>query len=331
MRLSVSVVVICYNEEENIGGCLSSILEQDCPKEFFEVIVVDGGSIDNTHTIVSTQVKECSALRLVCEKKRGAAAARNRGVKEASSELVAFIDADCVAPSDWLTSLISRFEKESVRDPAIVAVGGANIPPPDSKPFIIAVSVALNTYIGSFNSPQGRRFGRNRYVNSLANLNVVYKKNAIQDVGGYDENLMSDAEDAELNHRLKKAGWKLLFVPEIVVFHRFRSSFWSWFKNMFRYGRGRARLLKRYPEMWRPCFILPPLFLIAITSGLLAVFHPLFFLPYLYFPLIMIISFCLCKKAERYDLVLFVSMVFVAQHFGYALGETYGLLSKRIK
>ena len=329
--MDVSIIVPCFNEEKNIGDCLKSLVSLNYQYGSREIIVVDGGSNDHTQSIIRDLQRIHEKIILVVEPKKGVAAGRNAGVKTAKYDYVALIDADCEAPSNWLTILVKNYLKITKINDKVIAVGGANNPPANSSKFLKAIGVALDSYFGSFSSPQGRQFKVNRYVASLASLNVLYKKRAIVDIGYYDESLFSEAEDADLNYRLSLSGCKLIFIPESFVLHKLRPTPKTWLTNMFRYGKGRARLLKRYPGMWQLNFTLPILFILAMVSVIFSPANKIFLLPLLYFLIIMLFSFSVCFKRRNLSIVFYVMAVYVVQHFGYAIGEVYGLLNPRVK
>ena len=320
--MDVSVVVTCYNEENNIRECLSSLVNQTYAAGEYEVVVADGGSKDDTQRIVKEFERRHPNVRLVIEPKKGTAVGRNAGVKASRYDYVAFIDADCEAPADWLTILVKHYLEIFAKDQKVVAVGGSNIPPKNASTFVRAIGVALDSYIGSFGSVQGRRFRAPRYVSSLSNLNVLYSKKRLAEVGYYDESLASEAEDADMNFRLYSSGHRFLFIPGSFVWHKMRPTPMTWLKNMFRYGKGRARLLKRYPQMWALSFVLPIVFILSIGSILFAPLFKIFYLPALYFQII---------KKHTPTLVFHVMFVYLIQHFGYAAGEVYGLLHPQIR
>jgi GT2 family glycosyltransferase len=329
--MDISIVIASFNEEKNIRACLETLVNQNYRDGQYEIVVSDGGSKDHTQSIVKEFGMKYPNVRLVIETKNGTAAGRNAGITAAVYDYIAFIDADCEAPEDWLTMLAGSYRTLREKDPNVVAVGGANIPPEDSKSFLRAIGVALDSFAGSFNSAQGRIFMETVYVPSLPNLNVLYNKRAIVQAGYYDESLVSEAEDADMNFRLSSAGWKFVFVPGSYVWHKMRPTPMTWLRNMFRYGKGRARLLKRYPEMWSVSFLLPLFFAAGISSILLAPLNSLFFLPALYFPLLFLFSVFQSFKKRFPGLVLHVMSVYMIQHFGYAAGEVFGLLHPRVR
>jgi glycosyltransferase involved in cell wall biosynthesis len=101
--IHISVVVPLYNSERYIAKCVEELLSQDYPVEHYEIVMVDNNSTD----ISSEIVRRYSRVKLISEKKQGAYAARNRGVREARGEIIAFTDADCVPSRDWLKEIES--------------------------------------------------------------------------------------------------------------------------------------------------------------------------------------------------------------------------------
>ncbi|MGE5443329.1 MAG: glycosyltransferase [Ignavibacteriales bacterium] len=99
--IHISVVVPFYNSERYISECIESLLSQKYPMENYEIIMVDNNSTDASADIV----RRYSQVKLVSEKRQGAYAARNRGLKEAKGEVIAFTDPDCVPSSDWLKEI----------------------------------------------------------------------------------------------------------------------------------------------------------------------------------------------------------------------------------
>ena len=110
--MKVSVVIPALNEEKNIGKCLESLKNQK--EKPYEIIVVDNYSIDKT-----AQIAKSFGAKVIKEKKRGISYARNRGFNSAKGDIIARIDADTVAPSDWIIRI-----KKDLKDVNTVAVTG---------------------------------------------------------------------------------------------------------------------------------------------------------------------------------------------------------------
>ena len=327
----VSVIITCFNEEKNIQECLNTLVNQTYAYDKYEIIVADGGSKDGTQSIVKEFMQAYRKINLIVEPKKGTAAGRNAGIKAAKHDYIAFIDADCEAPRNWLETLVEQYQNIQLTDKKVIAVGGTNIPPENADSFLLAIGVALDSYLGSFGSVQGRQFKKPKHVSSLSNLNVLYDKQKIIDIGYYDESLISEAEDADINFKLFSAGNRFLFIPYSFVWHKMHPTPKAWLANMFRYGKGRARLLKRYPQMWAVSFALPLLFIAAIFSLFFTPFCNFFTLSAIYFPVLLCFSLYICIKKRHPELVLHVMLVYLIQHFGYAAGEVYGLLYTKVK
>ena len=328
--LNVSVLIPCYNEEGNIGGCLESLMNQDY-KGVFEIVVVDNGSKDQSQQIITRFTEKHPNIRLVIEPKKGTSVVRNTGVKNAKYDYIGFIDADCEAPPDWLSLLVNNYCSIKSKQPEVIAVGGRNIAPVKGSRFVKAIEIVLDSFPGSFNSIQGRQYTESKPVSSLSPTNAFYEKEKIIAAGYFDETLKSEAEDAEINYRLFNSGHKFYFVPDSYVWHKMRATAKTWFKNMFRYGKGRARLLKRYPEMWSISYVLPLLFLTSILSVGLSYISPLFLAPLSYFLLVIVLSIHQAGKKKVISLLGHIMLVYTIQHFGYALGEMYGLINPKVK
>ena len=157
-ELNISVVVICCNEEEFIEECLASLASQDYPSSLFEVLIIENGSIDNTRELIKSFIKNYTNMHLIVSDVCGIAVNRNRGISEANSKYVAFIDADCTAERDWLSSLVNVFQEESINNNLIAAIGGPNILPLRANFFREALSLSVSNYWGNSGSLQGAIF-----------------------------------------------------------------------------------------------------------------------------------------------------------------------------
>ena len=127
----VSVIVCAYNGERTIDRCLASLETLNYPN--YEVVVVNDGSTDGTREIA----ERYAYIRLINQENQGLSAARNVGLRAARGDIIAYTDCDCMADPDWLTHLVARFLSSDFG-----AVGGPNLPPPDSS--LVANCVAVS-------------------------------------------------------------------------------------------------------------------------------------------------------------------------------------------
>jgi cellulose synthase/poly-beta-1,6-N-acetylglucosamine synthase-like glycosyltransferase len=331
--LGCSVVVVAYNEEWTISDCLRSLIAQDYPKESFEIIVVDGCSEDQTPDIVRGFMNKEPGVtvRLVSNPKRTIASNRNMGIREASFEYVAFTDADCISPPDWLKKLSSGFQYNAEKC-QLAAVGGGNRSDETLGKISLAIGFAFQSYISGLGTVQTRGPKTIASVDSLACLNVMYKRERLLSVGGFNEHLKNMGEDWDLNYRLRKEGWQLLYLPDTDVIHKMRKDWKHFVRQMFRYGEGRAKLLNLHRESWSLQYVLPLVFVIGMIISLAAgiMFQSIYFtLPVLYLIIIAGAAFHQSFLSKRLDLWFGVVFAFVIIHFGYGFGEWYGVLSKK--
>lgn len=315
--MDISVLILTHNEEKNIEDCLASVLKQK-PDGDWEIIVVDGKSQDNTINIINKTKKNSDRLRLITNDKKQIAAGRNLGIQASRYPFVAFTDADCVVPQNWLKILSAEYQRLSFADPQIAGVGGGNIPADSSSRFSRALAVYLDSFLGSFNSVQGRNFEQVKQVASLACLNVLYKKKMLIECGLFDERLGNVVEDADINFRLKEKGHSLYFVPHLAVSHKMPLSFMGWLGKMNFYGRGRAQFLCKHNDYHNLFFALPLFFVLSMLVWPLGFLCPVFFFTLLYFPFIFLYAGSVALRKNKFLLFPLILAIFIATHFVYA-------------
>ncbi|MCD4681346.1 MAG: glycosyltransferase [Bacteroidales bacterium] len=124
LRLKISVIIAAKNEEDNIGNCLNDLINQDYPKELFEVIIVDDCSTDNTYSITKSFIEANSAevpkITLIKSDKwdqliAGKKEAIRSGVNISSGEIIITSDADCRFKSKWLSIISDYFENNDIK------------------------------------------------------------------------------------------------------------------------------------------------------------------------------------------------------------------------
>lgn len=199
MRKKITVVVPAYNEEGLIAGCLDSLLNQTIDRQEYEIIVVDNNSTDLTARIASTK-----GVRVERELRKGYVHAIRRGIEVSQTDLIAFTDADCRVPPDWLEKILLYFESSA----RVVGVGGKlafyDIPPIIDKTF---------RSILYFNK-------------ALPGNNMAVRRDALYRIGGVDPKVNLTV-DYWLTLKLRKVG-KLKVDRRLIVNtsgRRFKNSF----------------------------------------------------------------------------------------------------------
>jgi len=320
----ISVVIPVYNEEKNIGKCLDSLLNQDYPKDKYEIIVVDGNSEDNTKKIV----EKYSDIKVLDNPERNTAVGRNIGIKNSKGGYIAFTDGDVIVPKNWLKTLIKNLVTLGERT---TGVGGGNIHPKTSNDFVKALERMLHTWWGGMGSVTGSCFNEIKEVESLGGFNSLYKKDIFEKIGYFDENFAT-GEDAELNVRIKMKGYKLFHIPKTDVIHNPKDTLRKWIKRMFQYGRARMKIMRKHPSSFKPVYLISLIYVVSLIFFPVAYFISnilfKFFLLVIFIFLSSSIIFSLStySKHRKVKYIGLILITYISSVISYGIGFLYGVL-----
>lgn len=202
----ITVVVPHLNQPAFLETGLAALHAQEGVKSEIEIIVVDNGSRELPESICA----KWSNVRLVSESVPGPGPARNKGVQHANGELLAFIDADCKAHPGWLSAIERAFE-----DPECMIIGGdvrVGYEQPSSPTFLEPYE-SIYSYRNNEHIAEG--------FSGTGNLSA--RASVVKEVGPFAG--ISVAEDRDWGLRAGKAGFKIRYVPEMIVYHPARKTF----------------------------------------------------------------------------------------------------------
>lgn len=316
----ISAIVVTRNEEKTIARCLESLIAQDFPRERYELIVVDGRSSDKT-----CEICERFPVRLVRLDRSGISRQRNAGVEAAKGRYVAFTDADCIVERSWLSKLMQRMEGS---DSSVVAVGGPNAVFDNDPPLSKVIGYAQETFLGSGGSPQSYKISKPSYVYSIANCNILYRKEVIEREK-YDNNF-SVGEDAELNFRLREKGYKFLYLPDVIVWHHRTDSLGGFVRKIFSYSEAMARIIRKHRKAvrWYPFAAVLGVLAVIFCYPVIRFFHWAMYI-YALATLLYIVALVISTAQVylRYKSLKSLSTLTLLplQHFLYGLGFLRGL------
>ena len=325
MDLSFSLVVPVYNRPEELRELLLS-LQAQVFDEPFEVVVVEDGSTKDASAVVDVFR---TSLRLTYFRKEntGPGDSRNFGMQKAGGNYFVLVDSDCILPPEYFARLKAALHNEYAD-----CIGG----PDRDHPLFNALQKAISFSMTSTLTTGGIRGGKSPDRNfQPRSFNMGLSAAAFRASGGFGD--IHPGEDPDLSLRLMALGYRTRYLPELFVFHKRRTDFAAFFRQVYKFGLARPILNRWHPGSGRLVYWFPLLFLLALltASVLPALWHsPLAFAPLILF-LIYLISLAVMAifRSGSPRVALLAIVATLVQFTGYGLGflksETLLTFSKR--
>ena len=216
---TVTLYIPCYNGEAFIAACIEGALSQTLPPD--EILVIDDGSTDRSVELASGYPQ----VRVVRhETNKGLSVARNTALREARGDLLASLDADCVAQPTWLQTLVTIMDAS----PKISGCSG------------MLVENFTDSAADRFRAIHLRQHWGEQQVlcpRFLMGANTMFRKASLQAISGYDEKFRTNGEDVDICRRLYRNGGVLVYEPSAVAFHSRRDTIRSVLNMQWRHLR----------------------------------------------------------------------------------------------
>jgi succinoglycan biosynthesis protein ExoA len=259
----LTVVLPVLNEERFIGATLGMLLDQDLPRDQYEVLVVDGGSTDATRARVEELAATRPEVRLLKNPGRRSSSGRNVGWRAAASPHVLFVDGHVhLEGRGLLSSTLAAFESG-----AVAVARPQPLDPPGLTPFQRAVAVARASWLGHQGASEIYRESEGEVDPSSSGAG--YRRDLLERLGGYDERFDA-CEDVEFNERVKAAGHLARTSAAFTVRYYPRENLGGLWRQCERYGRGRTRMWRKHPGTLSFAVPLPGLYFAAGLGAALA-------------------------------------------------------------
>ena len=320
----VSVCVVAYNEEKALPSLLKCIQQQDYPHEKLEIVLIDSMSRDSTKKLMKDfqeTHKDFWGVQVLDNIGGKQAAGWNVAIHNYSGDVIIRVDAHATIPCDFVS------ENVKVLNEGEYVSGG--IRPnmvQDSTPWKETLLLAEQSMFGS-SVASYRRSKKKSYVKSL--FHGAYKREVFEKVGGFNEQL-GRTEDNEIHYRIREAGYKICYSPDIVSYQHIRSSLKAMLKQKYGNGYWVALTLKVCPKCLSIYHFVPFCFVLGIifTSALAILGFPLFaeIMWGLYW-CVSILMACLSVRGQKkiiYQLAL--PVLFFLLHISYGIGSFVGFL-----
>lgn len=217
--MRISIIICTFNRSSLLKRAIASLMAQSIPSNEYEIIIIDNNSTDNTRQIVTETIRIAqNNIFYFHEPEQGLSLARNRGIREARGEIVAFLDDDALADYIWLEKLLEGFSSERT-----ACVGGRVTPFWDK---LTGWPGWLHSrLIGFYTVVNYGDCEYLHYPNYPAGTNIAFRKAAFAVAGNFNAALgrtgqsLLSMEEADICLRIEQAGYQICYCPEAIVQH----------------------------------------------------------------------------------------------------------------
>ena len=249
-----SIIIPVYNRPLEVEELLESLTKQTFAN--FEVVLVEDGSSITCEKVFEKYVGKL-ALQYYFKPNTGPGPSRNFGFQKAKGEYFVVFDSDCIIPKHYFENVESFLERTPLD-----AWGG----PDRAHEDFTSLQRAMAYTMSSFLTTGGIRGGRLKGFQPRS-FNMGIRKEVFGKTGGFKFDRL--AEDIEFSIRMKKAGFEVGLIPEAFVYHKRRTNFKQFYKQVFNFGRGRVLVGKVHPGEIKITHWFPSLFLLGFVFSLL--------------------------------------------------------------
>ena len=251
-----SIIIPLYNRPQEIKELLESLTLQTYKD--FEVLVLEDGSANDAADIVKTFEDKLN-VRYYVKKNEGQGFTRNYGFERAKGDYFIIFDSDCLIPADYL-QIVYDYLKTNWLD----AYGG----PDDAHPSFTPVQKAISYSMTSPFTTGGIR-GNKKAIGQFhpRSFNMGVSRKVWEPVGGFL--IPRSGEDIEYSIRIHSAGFKIGLIPDAKVYHKRRTSFMQFYKQLHFFGRARINVYKFFPSELKAVHFFPAAFTLGIFFTLI--------------------------------------------------------------
>ncbi len=320
----VSIIAPCRNEKEYIKKFLDSMVEQDYPKDNMEFLIADGMSEDGTREIIKEYQKSYPYIQLLDNPKKYTPSALNIAIKKSRGNIIIRVDSHAFYQKEYVSKCV-KYLNESGAD----NVGGLmkTIPINES---LVAKSIALCMSHGLGVGNSYFRRGSKKLISVDTVFGGCYKREVFDKIGFFNEHLIR-SQDLDFNLRLKRAGGKIILVPDIISYYYPKSTFKEFLRHNFMDGQWAILPLKFTkpfaPRHYALLLFISLFFLLLILSFFSKVMLFLFLsLLGLYIFTTLLFSLIIALEQKNINFLFTMLIAFFIRNFGYGFGSLVGII-----
>ena len=259
--IKYSIIIATYNRLSELEELFSSMKEVDFPSDRYEVVVVDDGSTDGTKEYI-LGMDTPYTIQYHHQSNKGPGAARNLGMTKARGEYFIFIDSDVLLPKDYLQAIDQGLDENDWD-----AFGGPDDAHESFSPLLKAINYSMTSFLGT-GGTRGSTKSVTRFFPRSFNMGIHRK--VFDKIGGMGG--LRHGQDMDYSARIYDAGYRVGLIPDAVVYHKRRTSFWRFFKQIFNWGVARINLGRKHEGMLKPVHLLPAILIGGVVVCVLLSF-----------------------------------------------------------
>lgn len=320
----VSFVIVAYNAQNNISNLFECLKKQTYPKDKIEVILVDGNSVDETKKLMLEFSKSHEFRRIIVldNPKRTLPCGWNVALAEVQGDVIVRIDAHATMSEDFIEKNVYHIQQG--KD---ICCGKVLSILDKAHHWGKTVNLAENSMFGG-SAASFRRAEQPGFVSTGAF--AMYRKSVFDSVGSYDERL-ARTEDNEMHYRMKKAGYRFFYDPEIVTKRQTRSSFSKLIKQKYLNGYWIGLTMGVQPRCFSLYHFVPLAFLLGIIITTMLALFGLWHLAALLWSMYALVAVAMAivsvgTSTDTSWYCVLLPFMFLALHVGYGLGTLIGLI-----
>ncbi len=324
----ITVILPVRNEGAHIEAVLADLQAQELGTLSLEVLVVDGHSEDDTVTRVQALATDDPRIRVLDNPRRLSSAARAIGADAARGRFIAYVDGHCRLPgTTLLADMVALFEKTG----ADCLARPQPMLPQSTEWMGRAIAAGRTSSFG--HSLRSTIYDEAERAVDPTSAGAMYRREVFEQVGNFDS-AFDACEDVEFNWRIARAGLLAWTSPKLAVRYEPRRTLGALFRQMTRYGLGRARLHRKHRTAFSLESLIPAGFTAGLPLLLAAAFVPTpwrwaLLGPYLLYALLSLGASAVTASRRGLTLFPLLPAVFLAIHTGLGWGYLRGWLSKR--